>query len=206
MNCRELIYQRMKSLHLYRFPKEKMTLVQCELESYLCVLEQLQEQIEKIYSDSVLEDCSEQRLEEFERLMAIPISPKIPIEKRRKIAQSKWSIAPSDYHREGLERALRALGIRAEVKEKPGSGNIIVTAKEMANSDMTLDEAKQVFRALMPAHLEAEFVTGGICFAEFDSMDKSCAEIDEMDKSWSQLEMMGKEEWVGGERKVAKQL
>lgn len=70
-----------------------------------------------------------------------------------------------------------------------------MTAKEMADNTMTLDQAKQAFNALMPAHLTAEFVTGGLSYQEFDSLDKTFAELDQMDKNWSQLEMMGMEEW-----------
>ena len=70
-----------------------------------------------------------------------------------------------------------------------------MTATEIANSSMTLDQAKEAFNALIPAHLMAEFVTGGISFEEFDSLDYSFAQLDAMDKTFSQLEMMGMEEW-----------
>ena len=108
------------------------------------------------------------------------------------------AIGPSDFHREGLEQSLSALGIRAKVDEMPEKGTILVTALEIADSSMTLDQAKEAFQALMPAHLLAEFVTGGISFLEFDQLDKSFAQLDQMDKSWSQLEMMGIEEWQKG--------
>ncbi len=205
MNSREQIYRDMKSLRLYRLKKGEMTLVQCELESYLSVLEQTEQERQSIYADLFLEDCSRQRLESWERLLAIPVNPEISEEKRREIAKKKRSISPNDFHKEGLERSLAALGIKAEIEEQPGKGKIVVTAREMADTDMTLDQAKQVFVSLMPAHLEAEFVTGGICFSEFDELNKSFDELDRMDKSWSQLEMMGKEEWTGGKSKIAEQ-
>ena len=63
------------------------------------------------------------------------------------------------------------------------------------DSSMTLDEAKQAFSALMPAHLEADFVTGGLNFEEFDALDRSFEQLDRLDKSWSELEMMGAEQW-----------
>ena len=47
----------------------------------------------------------------------------------------------------------------------------------------------------MPAHLEAEFVTGGLDFSQFEQLGKSWSQLDAMDKSWSQLEMMGLQQW-----------
>lgn len=195
MDCREMMYDRMRSLHLYSFPKGKTTLVQCELESYLKVLEPFMAKIKKMKDDLFITSCTDERLGEFERMLAIPINEGIEPQKRREIALSKMAIGPSDFDRGGLERALNALGVRARVEEGPGIGTITVTALEMADSEMTLDQAKEAFSALMPAHLTAEFVTGGLSFAQFDALDKSFAEIDSMDKRWSQLEMMGEEEW-----------
>lgn len=80
-------------------------------------------------------------------------------------------------------------------EETPGGGTITVTARSLADSQMTLEQVKEAFEALIPAHLQAEFVTGGITFAEFDSLNKTFTQLDGMDKTWSQLEMMPKEEW-----------
>ena len=52
-----------------------------------------------------------------------------------------------------LNNLLSALGIRAKVVEMPEKGTILVTALEIADSSMTLDQAKEAFQALMPAHL-----------------------------------------------------
>lgn len=194
-DCRRRMTERMRSLGIYRLAQEERSLVECELESYLCMLEELQQQISSVEQDILPDRCSQKRLEEWERMLSIPVNPGISIEKRRKIAGSKMAIGPNDYHREGLERALDALGIRAKVEEMPGQEKMIVTAQEMADSKMTLDQAKQAFFALMPAHLEADFVTGGLSFEEFDALDKSFEQLDRLDKSWSELEMMGAEQW-----------
>ena len=70
-------------------------------------------------------------------------------------------------------------------------GTLVVQANEIADSNLSLDEAKQAFYSLMPAHLEAEFVTGGLDFSQFPTAGESWAQLDAMDKVWSQLEMMG---------------
>ena len=184
-DCRKRMYGRMRSLRLYQL--DEGSLVRAELESYLDVLEPMQ--------DALLQSCSEQRLMAFERMLAIPINENIPLEERRQIAVSKMSIGPSDFHREGLEKALNAIGVNATVQETPGGGTITVTARSLADSQMTLEQAKEAFEALVPAHLQAEFVTGGITFAEFDSLNKTFTQLDGMDRTWSQLEMMPKEEW-----------
>ena len=195
MECRERMYGLMRSLCLYRFPKGETTLVQCELESYLKVLEPLMERIRAVKDNALIKTCSPVRLAEFERMLAIPVNEKIPQDKRREIALSKAGLDPSDFNSAGLQRALDSLGVRAKVEETEGGGTITVTALEMADSEMTLERAKEAFAALMPAHLEAEFVTGGLDFAQFDALGMSFAALDAMDKSWSQLEMMGEEEW-----------
>ena len=94
-----------------------------------------------------------------------------------------------------LEKALDAAGIRAVVQDRPGTGTLVVQANEIADSNLSLDEAKQAFYSLMPAHLEAEFVTGGLDFSQCEQLGKSWAQLDALDKSWSQLEMMGLQQW-----------
>ncbi len=192
-SCRERMYSRMRSLRLYNL--EEGSLIRAELDSYLDVLEPLQQKILAVQQDALVQTCSEERLMAFERMLAIPVNQNIPLQERRQIAVSKMSIGPSDFHRAGIEKALNAIGVSATVEEEPGGGTITVTATGLADSQMTLDQAKQAFEALMPAHLLAEFVTGGISFAEFDSLDKTFTQLDEMDKSWSQLEMMSKAQW-----------
>mgnify|MGYP002528421831 CR=1 FL=1 len=151
--------------------------------------------LEKECADALISSCSRQRLEQFERMLGIPINPNIPLERRREIAASRMSIAPSDFNRSGLEKALDAAGIRAVVQDRPGTGTLVVQANEIADSNLSLDEAKQAFYSLMPAHLEAEFVTGGLDFSQFEQLGKSWAQLDAMDKSWSQLEMMRLQQW-----------
>ena len=192
-SCRERMYSRMRSSRLYNL--EEGSLIRAELDSYLDVLEPLQQKILAVQQDALVQTCSEERLMAFERMLAIPVNQNIPLQERRQIAVSKMSIGPSDFHRTGIEKALNAIGVSATVEEEPGGGTITVTATGLADSQMTLDQAKQAFEALMPAHLLAEFVTGGISFAEFDSLDKTFTQLDEMDKSWSQLEMMSKAQW-----------
>ena len=192
-DCRKRMYGRMRSLRLYQLGEG--SLVRAELESYLDVLEPMLVAIRAVQQDALLQSCSEQRLMAFERMLAIPINENIPLEERRQIAVSNMSIGPSDFHREGLEKALNAIGVSATVQETPGGGTITVTAKSLADSQMTLEQVKEAFEALVPAHLQAEFVTGGITFAEFDSLNKTFTQLDGMDRTWSQLEMMPKEEW-----------
>ena len=175
-----------------------MSLVQCELESYLSVLEPLETEILSASENVFASSCNLNRLTEFERMLGIPVNPDISAEQRRKILVSKLSLNPSDFHRDGLERSLGALGIRAKVKEQPGGTSILVEAEKMADIKMTLDQAKEAFRELMPAHLDAEFLTGGISFSQFDALGKTFEQLDAMDKSWSQLEMMKEEQWKEG--------
>ena len=198
MNCRQQIYDRMGSLNLYDLSEKKMSLIRCELESYLSVLEPLEKEILSAADNVFAMSCDLNRLTEFERMLGIPVNPDISTEQRRKILVSKLSLNPSDFHREGLERSLGALGIRAKVKDQPGGKTIFVEAEKMADIKMTLDQAKEAFRELMPAHLEAEFLTGGINFSQFDGLNKTFAQLDAMDKSWSQLEMMKEEQWREG--------
>lgn len=94
--------------------------MRAELESYLDVLEPMLAAIRAVRQDALLQSCSEQRLMAFERMLAIPINGNIPLEERRQIAVSKMSIGPSDFHREGLEKALNAIGVNATVQETPG--------------------------------------------------------------------------------------
>lgn len=203
MNLRELFYSRMRSLGIYDLSKGTQSLVCCEIESYLCVLEPLFAEIKSVRENALISSCSPECLAQYERMLAIPVKQKIPEEKRREIVQSKMAIGPSDFHKKGIEQSLSALGIVAKVEELPESGTILVTALEIADSSMTLDQAKAAFQALMPAHLLAEFMTGGISFMEFDQLDKNFEELDQMEKSWSQLEMMGIEEWQkGGKQNV----
>jgi hypothetical protein len=106
VDCRKRIYERMRSLQLYRL--EAGTMVRAELESYLSVLEPFWQQVGRVCADALISSCSRQRLEQFERMLGIPINPNISLERRREIAASRMSIAPSDFNRAGLEKALDA--------------------------------------------------------------------------------------------------
>lgn len=119
MNLRELFYSRMRSLGIYDLSKGTQSLICCEIESYLRVLEPLFDEIEWLRKNAVVSSCSSERLAQYERMLAIPVKQQIPEEKRREIVQSKMAIGPSDFHREGIEQSLSALGIRAKVEEMP---------------------------------------------------------------------------------------
>lgn len=143
MNLRELFYSRMRSLGIYDLSKGTQSLVCCEIESYLRVLEPFNlAEIEWLRKNAVVSSCSPEHLAQYERMLAIPVKQQIPEEKRREIVQSKMTIGPSDFHREGIEQSLSALGIKAKVEEMPEKGTILVTALEIADSSMTLDQAK----------------------------------------------------------------
>ena len=114
MDCRKQMYAQMGSLHLYRFPKEGRSLVACELESYLKVLEPMMEQIQALKKEVLAARCSEEQLTKFERMLAIPVHKEMELDKRRAIVQSKMSIGPSDFNRDGLERSLAATARRLE--------------------------------------------------------------------------------------------
>ena len=79
-------------------------MVRAELESYLSVLEPFWQQVGRVCADALISSCSRQRLEQFERMLGIPINPNISLERRREIAASRMSIAPSDFNRAGLEK------------------------------------------------------------------------------------------------------
>lgn len=199
MKCRTQIYDRMRSLSLYDFSKKKeKSLVECEIESYLKVLEVIEQEIHSVMEGVFAALCGEERLMEYERMLGIPINKTIPLEKRRKILESKMGLDPSDFGKKGLERSLQALGIQATVTEKPSEGKILVEPEAMADSAMTLDQAKEAFRELMPAHLNAEFLTGGLTFAQFDALNKTWADLDSMNKSWAELEVMKESQWKKG--------
>ena len=119
MNLRELFYSRMRSLGIYDLSKGTQSLICCEIESYLRVLEPLFGEIEWLRKNAVVSSCSPEHLAQYERMLAIPVKQQIPEEKRREIVQSKMAIGPSDFHREGIEQSLSALGIRAKVEEMP---------------------------------------------------------------------------------------
>lgn len=102
MDCRKRIYERMRSLQLYRL--EAGTMVRAELESYLSVLEPFWQQVGRVCADALISSCSRQRLEQFERMLGIPINPNISLERRREIAASRMSIAPSDFNGQDWKR------------------------------------------------------------------------------------------------------
>lgn len=62
MDCRKRIYERMRSLRLYRL--EAGSMVRAELESYLSVLEPFRQQVSRVCADALISSCSRQRLEQ----------------------------------------------------------------------------------------------------------------------------------------------
>lgn len=58
MDCRKRIYERMRSLRLYRL--EAGSMVRAELESYLSVLEPFWQQVGRVCADALISSCSRQ--------------------------------------------------------------------------------------------------------------------------------------------------
>lgn len=196
MGCRESVNRLMREVGIYRFPKEgeNLSLIQCELEAYFSVLEPLEKRIQALGGNSFLIEAEEGCLRRFERMLGIPVNGQVSLETRRRMALERFQIGPNDFSLEGIKKALRAAGLEAIVRENPGSGVLTIIAQETADRALNLEEARKAVKQFLPAHLEADFQTGGLTWNELAGLNWSWASLEGLSKCWDEWEVTNLED------------
>ena len=76
-DCRRSVYSLMGSLGIYRL---QGSLIEAELESYLCALALVQEELSTLWRDMYIQTASEETVARYERLLSLPFNPKLTLE------------------------------------------------------------------------------------------------------------------------------
>lgn len=201
MGCRQRLYGLLGKLGIYRLSRsrwegppqagEELTLVECELESYLLILEGLERRMEQLLQDCFALTAGGERLAMLERQLGIPVKEELEWEGRRRRVADRLSIGASDFHREGVLRALRSAGVDCQLEELPEEGRLRVTVGQVNAGQLSLSQVKATVAALLPAHLLVELEAGGFCWEELDRAEKTWNQLDALDRTWEQLELLG---------------
>ena len=106
-DCRRSLYSLMGTLGIYRL---QGSLIEAELESYLCGLSLVREELSALWQDMHIQTASEETIARYERLLSLPFNPRLTLERRRELIIYRLSVAQSDFTHEGMLASLRAAG------------------------------------------------------------------------------------------------
>ena len=187
-DCRRSVYSLMGSLGIYRL---QGSLIEAELESYLCALALVQEELSTLWRDMYIQTASEETVARYERLLSLPFNHKLTRERRRELIIYRLSVAQSDFTHEGMLASLRAAGLHSQLIEHPAEERLEVVFLELLGEFTTLDKLKAMIGKMLPAHLEYELVIGEMTWVDFEEKGWDCDRFDERDFTWEEFDLAG---------------
>ncbi len=161
MDCYQRIYQKLKSMCLYRLNGNSF--IEAEMKVYSEQLQQLFEQSEKIAKYCFLDEIENPYGYYFERLCHLketpyPMSASEKAQKQKKIECQKKRLCIHDnsFSKKEILKAIESGGMTAEITEHVNTKKIVVRVikdqKFMADST----EKKAFIQSLLPVHATAE--------------------------------------------------
>ncbi len=169
------------------------SLIWCELAAYEAGFSVIREKLEKLWADSFIQTCTQERLAQWERLLRLPSRSSASLENRREIVGYKLAVAPGDYYLEGMTRSIRAAGLDAQIVEDPPMGPLTLTGASSAGGFDSLDQMKRHVYAMLPAHLEVILDIGSLTWLLFDLKNLSFSHLDSLDFTWEWFDLHGEE-------------
>lgn len=183
------ILRTLQSLRLYQFNGE--SLVEQELQSYQAGFSMVEQELEDLGLCACVQTCDEQTLARWEWLLRLPSRADVPIQNRREIVLTKLAVSQLDSTLAGVERSIQAVGLRAQIREDPPLGELLLHSAVITGGYDTLDALKRQVFAMLPAHLGAVFDLGVLTWADFDAKDLTFAQLGEWDFTWEWFDMNG---------------
>lgn len=184
MNPLESMRRKMRATGLYAL--DGTTAVDRELLAYAAGFELACAEILKLQAEFFAATASDYGLALREARFGLASGEGTPEARRGKIL-ALGAVTPADFTRGGVERALRAAGLDAEICERPGTGNLSLNCP--ASADET--ERKNALRTanlFLPAHLGAELDFRSISWNNIDQRNETFDEKDALSLTWDAID------------------
>ena len=149
------MYRDMAALGFYDL--EGWTMVRNEMRAYQYGFQTLLELNDRVREDWWPLTCSQERLEEWEGLLALPPRPQASLEARRKGALAFLALGTEGRGQPGAAALLAAVGLEGEVREDFPARRLTVRITGLGEGYQDPGPSKARLRGLVPAHLALVF-------------------------------------------------
>lgn len=184
MRAMDSMRQKLLPLRLYRMNTGSLT--EAELEAFAAGLDLVYEQLELLTREAYISTAQNWGLSMRERVFGSERS-ELTAAVRREMLLYRSAVTVNDNNRESMERAMLAVGLRAQVFEHPREQRLDVVCHEVLDQKMTHYRLMQAALRFLPAHLEILFDFGKITWGYLLGLDKTFAELEEYDLTWKDI-------------------
>lgn len=149
------MYRDMAALGFYDL--EGWTMVRNEMRAYQYGFQTRLELNDRVREDWWPLTCSQERLEEWEGLLALPPRPQASLEARRKGALAFLALGTEGRGQPGAAALLAAVGLEGEIREDFPARRLTVRITGLGEGYQDPGPSKARLRGLVPAHLALVF-------------------------------------------------
>ena len=149
------MYRDMAALGFYDL--EGWTMVRNEMRAYQYGFQTMLELNDRVREDWWPLTCSQERLEEWEGLLALPPRPQASRDARRKGAQANLALGTEGRGQPGTAALLAAVGLEGEIREDFPARRLTVRITGLGEGYQDPGPSKARLRGLVPAHLALVF-------------------------------------------------
>lgn len=196
MRSLEGLYRLLEPLHLYALRRD--SLIDCELGAYAAGFALLEDLLEEIGRQAHVQTADGDGLLLHEKLVGLQQRGGVELADRRDLVVYRLSVAPFDFHRNGMLRSVRAAGMDAEIAENPQEESVTLTSRRLIDGFTDLEGVQRSVRRMLPAHLEAVFDIGELTWEQFETAGATWDEWDEKDFTWTGFDLDGHNIFTGG--------
>lgn len=185
----ENLYSDLAGLQLYSLHRD--SLVDKELAVYGAAFAVVEDALARAAQDAFVQTAGGAALARYEELVGLTPREGLDEAARRQLVLYRLGAAAFDFHYDGMVNSIRATGMEAEIGENPQQESITVRLLRVVDPSLDLDGMKESVRAVLPAHLEAEFEMGELTWDLFDGGEIDWRRWDGTGMTWADFDLNG---------------
>lgn len=185
----EGLYAALEPLRLYALRRDSG--IDRELAGYGAGFGPLEDLLEETLREAFVQTAAGTGLERHEAMVGLLPRQGLDDPTRRELVLYRLGLAPFDFSRAGMLSSIRACGMEAEITEYPGEERIVIRCVDIIDKSLDLDRLKNTVRAVLPAHLEADFDLGELTWNMLESAGVSWAGWDAKNFTWTEFDLNG---------------
>lgn len=185
MTSLESMINKLVPLRLYNL--QDGSIVYAELAAFGAGLDILRAELAELERESFIPTAQSYGIEIYEKLTG-SIRSEIPIEKRREMLVSRYSMSYGDFTLKGFDKMLKLVGVAGEIEEGPLCNRIIV---KVESEEYTAHEKNWIvwqINSMIPAHLDCDVVFSGFSWIDVDSSGNTFAQNDAKNLRWKEID------------------
>lgn len=175
----------LRPLGIYKLSGD--TLVDFELTAYAAGLEILNQALQELEREAFIPTAQSYGLTNRESICGkIKISRLI--DERRDMLIYRNSISNTDFTKEGIEKALISVGLKAIINENLDGATIYINCFSVLDDLWTTSEIEAAAKKFLPAHLTANFDYRVISWSNIEGRSLTFGSMDNADLTWNSID------------------